>query len=236
MRESVVRERSMDIFRDRREAGQRLARRLRRYAGRRDLLILALPRGGVPVAAEVARALRAPLDIIPVRKLGVPGQEELAFGAITSGGFRYLNDEIVHELHLSPELIDRVAARESEELRRRERLYRGDPQQKPLPEIAGRVVILIDDGIATGATMRVAIEALLSRAPRRIIVAVPVAAAATRCRLDHLTPIVRCVSLLNPVDLLAVGCWYADFPQVSDDEVCQLLTLAEREFIQGGKR
>src|SRR3954469_8983782 len=163
-------------FRDRRQAGQVLAQKLGHYARRTDLLILGLPRGGIPVAFEVARALRAPLDVFLVRKLGVPGYEELAMGAVASGGVRVLNDEIVRGLGISEDEIDAAVARELQELARRERLYRGD---RPPPDVAGRTVILVDDGLATGATMRAALAALRQQQPARRVVAVPTAAPQT---------------------------------------------------------
>ncbi len=159
-------------FRDRAEAGRLLGERLGAYTGRRDVIVLALPRGGVPVAREVARALGAPLDVFLVRKLGYPGQPELAMGAIASGGTRVLNEELVRELRLDDEVIERVAEREEVELGRRERAYRGD---RPSPELRGRTVVLVDDGLATGATMRAAVAAVRSRGPERIVVAVPTA-------------------------------------------------------------
>ncbi len=161
-------------FRDRKQAGQLLSHKLRAYANRTDVLVLGLPRGGVPVALEVARALHAPLDVFLVRKLGVPGQEELAMGAIASGGVRVTNDEVVQALKISARTIDSVAAKESRELVRRDRLYRGD---RPRPDVAGRTVILVDDGLATGSSMRAAVAALRHGKPSRIVVAVPVAPA-----------------------------------------------------------
>src|SRR5256712_9772189 len=166
----------IERFRDRREAGQVLADRLTAYAGRPDVLVLALPRGGVPVAYEVAKALGAPLDVFLVRKLGVPGQEELAMGAIASGGVRVLNEDVISYLGIPGEVIDAVAAHEQRELERRERAYRDN---RPPPEVNGRVVILIDDGLATGSTMRPAAAALREQKPARIVVAVPVSAPET---------------------------------------------------------
>jgi len=209
------------VFRDRAHAGQILARRLRRYANRPDVLVLALPRGGVPVACEVAQALRAPFDVFLVRKLGVPGQEELAMGAIASGGVRVLNDEVVHMLQVPEEVIDSVAESEWRELERRERVFRDD---RPLPEMRGRTIILIDDGLATGSTMRAAIAALRRQEPARIVVAVPVAAAATA---ETLRPLVEdLVVLQTPEPFYAVGSWYEDFTQTTDDEVRALLEYA----------
>jgi putative phosphoribosyl transferase len=161
-------------FRDRTEAGRELARQLTSYAGRPDVLVLALPRGGIPVAYEVATALDAPLDVFLVRKLGVPGHEELAMGAIALGGIRVLNEEVVRSLHISPQTIERVTASEQQELTRREHLYRGD---REAPSLSGRTIILIDDGLATGSTMRAAAEAIRKRRPLRLVIAVPVAAA-----------------------------------------------------------
>src|SRR5690606_29701149 len=160
------------IFEDRQDAGRALAERLSDYAGRPDVIVLALPRGGVPVGAEVARALGAPLDVLVVRKLGLPGQEELAMGAIASGGVRVLNEEVVSLTGVPREVIDRVAEEEGRELERREAAYRGD---RPPPDVAGRTVILVDDGIATGSTLRAAVEALRKQGPARIVVAVPTA-------------------------------------------------------------
>ena len=211
-------------FRDRKEAGRLLAEKLAAYMNRPDVIVLALPRGGVPVGFEVAKALHAPLDVVIVRKLGVPGQEELAMGAIATGGMQVLNKLVVRSLGISEAEIESAAARERLELERRERLYRG---ARPAPDIAGRTVILVDDGIATGTTMRVAITALKKQQPSRIVVAIPVAAWATcedlECEVDEV------VCLLSPEDLMAIGTWYADFTQVPDQEVCDLLERADRE-------
>lgn len=208
-------------FRDRRDAGERLARALAHLRGRTDLLVLALPRGGVPVAYEVAAALGAPLDVFVVRKLGVPGQEELAMGALASGGLRVLNQDVVETLDLSPPTIDLVTRREAEELARRERLYRGE---RPPLSATGRTVILVDDGLATGSTMRAAAIALRQHGPARVVVAVPVAARQTCELLRREVDEVVCLS--TPAPFFAVGQWYADFGQTSDEEVSELLRRA----------
>jgi predicted phosphoribosyltransferase len=209
-------------YRDRVEAGRALARRLGAYAGRDDVLVLGLPRGGVPVAAEVARALGAPLDVFLVRKLGVPGREELAMGAIASGGVRLLNAEVVRGLRIAPDTIDRVAAAERAELERREAAYRDG---RPAPEPSGKTVILIDDGLATGASMRAAVMALRKLGPARIVVAVPVAAESTCADLEAEVDEVVCG--LTPEPFHAVGCWYEDFSQTTDEEVRALLAARE---------
>jgi erythromycin esterase-like protein/predicted phosphoribosyltransferase len=205
-------------FRDRREAGRLLAAKLARYANRPDVIVLALPRGGVPVAYEVARALRVPLDVFVVRKLGVPGYEELAMGAVATGGVRVLNDQIVRSLRIPDYVIDRVAAEEREELGRRERTYRGG--RAPL-EVRGRTVILVDDGLATGATMRAAVLALRQQQPAKIIAAVPTASPETcnelRAEVDEV------VCAITPDPFHAVGYWYEDFTQTTDQEVRELL-------------
>jgi putative phosphoribosyl transferase len=209
------------LFRDRTEAGQILSNRLLAYANRSDVLVLALPRGGVPVAFEVARLLHAPLDVFLVRKLGVPGHEELAMGALASGGARVLNEEVVSGLHISEEVIATVAAREQEELARRERAYRGD---RPAPEVRDRTVILVDDGLATGSTMRAAIAALRQQHPARIVVAVPVGAHDTCAELQ--TEADEAVCARTPEPFHAVGLWYDDFTQTTDEEVHDLLARA----------
>jgi len=205
-------------FRNRTDAGRQLAEKLAAYANRPDVLVLALPRGGVPVGFEVARELGAPLDVFLVRKLGVPGYEELAMGAVATGGVRVLNDEIVRGLGISEHEIDAAAARELQELARRERLYRGD---RPLPDIAGRTVILVDDGLATGATMRAAIAAVRQQQPARIVIAVPTASPDTCEALKAEADDVVCA--MTPEPFLAVGHWYEDFTQTTDDEVRELL-------------
>ena len=209
-------------FADRRHAGTRLAAQLASYANRSDLLVLGLPRGGVPVAYEVARALHAPLDVFLVRKLGVPGDEELAMGAIASGGVRILNEEVTSRIHISDSTIDEVAGREQRELERRERLYRGDQAG---PDVQGRTVILVDDGLATGSTMRAAAAAVRQMGPSKIIVAVPVAAAETCAGLR--TEVDDVVCSVTPEPFMAVGAWYSDFEQTSDDEVRELLRRSD---------
>jgi putative phosphoribosyl transferase len=217
-----VEEASMSLpFADRIEAGRLLGGALVHYAGRSDVIILGLPRGGVPVAFEVARSTNAPLDLMLVRKLGTPGQPELAMGAIATGGVRVLNPEIVSAIRLPEAEIDAVEERERQELERRERLYRGD---RPRPEVSGRCVILVDDGLATGATMRVAVTALRSRGPERIVVAVPVAPPDTVGVLEREADEVVCLE--TPEPFMGVGRWYRSFPQVSDDEVADYLSLA----------
>lgn len=208
-------------LRDRADAGQQLAQRLSAYAGQRDLLILGLARGGVPVAYEVARALHAPLDVFVVRKLGVPGYEELALGALASGGIRVLNDEILEALAISDQQIADITAREQQEIDRRERAYRGG---RPALDIQGKTVILVDDGIATGATLRAAIAALRTQAPAKLIVAVGVAPLES-CE-DLSAEVDELVCLLKPDPFWAVGLWFANFAPTSDDEVRTLLAQA----------
>jgi predicted phosphoribosyltransferase len=208
-------------FRDRYEAGRLLAEQLTAYAGRPDVLVLALPRGGVPVAYEVARALGAPLDVFAVRKLGVPGHEELAMGAIASGGVYVLNDEVVQALRIPSRVIEAVAARELRELGRRERAYRDG---RPAPVVRGRTVILVDDGLATGSTMRAAVAALRRLGPARVVVAVPTAAPATCAELRREAD--ECACAITPEPFYAVGLWYEDFSQTTDDEVRDLLARA----------
>jgi predicted phosphoribosyltransferase len=213
-------------FRDRREAGRLLAEKLSAYANRSDVIVLALPRGGVPVAYEVARALNAPLDIFPVRKLGVPGHNELAMGAIAPGGVRVLNDEVVRALGIPDQAIDAVAAKEQQELARRERLYRGD--RAPL-DVRGKTVILVDDGLATGATMLAAIKALRQHQAERIVVAVPIAAPETCDQMRGHADDVICA--VTPEPFYAVGLWYQNFSQTSDEEVRDLLNRAGEEVM-----
>ena len=211
-------------FRDRSEAGRLLAERLDEYANRPDVLVLALPRGGVPVALEIAQRLSAPLDVFLVRKLGVPWHRELAMGAIAGGGIRVLNDEVVRTYGIPPHVLDAVARSEAEELDRRMRVYRG---VRPLPQLAGRVVVLVDDGIATGSTMRVAIAAVRCQHPAEVVVAVPVSAADTCEDLRH--EVERMVCLSTPQTFKAVGDWYDDFSQTSDEQVRALLAAAGNE-------
>jgi putative phosphoribosyl transferase len=212
-----------DVFRDRSEAGRVLARLLKPYADQPGLIVLALPRGGVPVAFEVARALHAPLDVFVVRKLGVPGHEEYAMGAIASGGVRVLNDDVVDYLGIHEDAVEDVARAEQAELQRRERLYRGD---RPAPPVEGRTVILVDDGLATGSTMRAAVRALRLQSPARLVVAVPVAAEDTCVALRSEADEVVCAR--TPEPFRAVGLWYDDFSQTGDDEVRDLLEAARR--------
>ena len=211
-------------FRDRAVAGEVLTTRLTAYASRSDVLVLALPRGGVPVAFAVAAGIDAPLDVFLVRKLGVPGHEELAMGAIATGGVRVLNESVVRGQGISPETIDRVAALEGEEMARREEVYRDG---RPAAGVAGRAVILVDDGLATGATMRAAVAALRRQGPRRVVVAVPVAAPSTckelRAEVDEV------VCALTPEPFYAVGLWYEDFSPTTDAEVHDLLARAWRD-------
>ena len=206
------------LFRNRAEAGQTLAALLMGYADRPDVIVLGLPRGGVPVAYEVARALHAPLDVFLVRKLGVPGHEELAMGAIAMGGVRVLNTAVVESLGIPESAIAAVTAREQRELARRDRLYRGD---RPPPDVRGRIVILVDDGMATGSTQRAAVAALRPLGPARIVVAVPVAAPSTCQELRALVDEVVCARTPDP--FYAIGIWYQDFSQTSDDEIRDLL-------------
>jgi len=208
-------------FRDRAEAGQRLAQALDEYAGRDDVVILALPRGGVPVGYEIARRLCAPLDVFLVRKLGVPWHPELAMGALASGGVQVLNDEVVRAYHIPAHVINTVAAREQEELDRRAREYRGG---RPFPALEGRTVILVDDGLATGSTMRAAVAAVRQQNPAGIIVAVPVAAIQTCEEVQR--EVHRIVCLRTPEMFSAVGAWYDDFAQTTDEEVRALLAAA----------
>jgi predicted phosphoribosyltransferase len=212
------------IFQDRREAGQFLAEKLIEYANRTDVIVLALPRGGVPVAYEVANRLNAPMDIFVVRKLGVPGYEELAMGAIASGGVRVLNPDVLSDVRIHEAIIDQVTEYELSELQRRERLYRGN---RPPLELKGRTIIIVDDGLATGSTMRAAVKALRQKQPKKIIVAVPVGARET-CDSFKNEVDTMAVCAITPEPFQAVGLWYRDFSQTTDEEVRDLLARADR--------
>jgi putative phosphoribosyl transferase len=209
------------LFQDRHDAGRRLAETLPAYKGRKDVVVLALPRGGVAVGYEVAVALGAPLDVFVVRKLGVPGHAELAMGAIATGGVVVLNTGVVRALGITETLVEQVAEREERELSRRERLYRSE---RPAEPIAGRTAILVDDGLATGASMRAAAQAVRRQAPARLVIAAPVAAAETCDELRAAADEVVCAE--TPEPFYAVGLWYRDFTQTSDDEVRSLLEQA----------
>lgn len=211
-------------IKDRRDAGRRLAQALNAYRGRRDLLVLALPRGGVPVAVEVARVLDAPLDLILARKLGTPGQPELAMGAVASGGAQVVNADIVASLGIADDELKLVVERETRELERREQDYRG---ARPRPPVAGKCVILVDDGVATGATVRAAVAALRSQQPARLVIAVPVAPPDTVERLRRDADEVVCPE--TPEPFIAISRWYVDFPQLSDGDVRELLTQAWKD-------
>lgn len=208
-------------FQDRYEAGKLLAEQLATYANQADVMVLGLPRGGVPVAAQVARQLNAPLDVFTVRKLGLPGHPELAMGAIASGGMRVFNDEVLNSLRVPDEVVEEVTAMEFQELQRREHLYRDD---LPPPEVEGKTVIVVDDGIATGSTMMAAISALRQLGAKRIVVATPVIARSTQDTLTRFADEV--VAVLAPFDFYGVGQWYNDFSQTSDNEVRTILTEA----------
>jgi putative phosphoribosyl transferase len=214
----------MDRYLDREAAGKVLAQELGSYAHKPETLVLGLPRGGVPVAFEIAKALSAPLDVFIVRKLGVPGQEELAMGAIAMGGISVLNENIIRDLKISPEAIKRVTQVEQKELERRIQTYRGS---QPFPQLENRILILVDDGIATGATIRAAITALKKANPAKLIIAVPVAEKSMCEKLALMVDKMICP--LRPLYFNAVGAWYEDFGQTSDEEVCSLLKKASRE-------
>jgi predicted phosphoribosyltransferase len=211
----------MQQFTDRRDAGRQLASALDAYAGRQDVVVLALPRGGVPVGYEIARALGVPLDVLVVRKLGVPGQPELAMGAIASGGIRVIDRRIVDSIGIPDRVVEAASERERAELERRERAFRGD---RPPRDIHGCIAIVVDDGLATGSTMRAALDAVRTRGPARVVCAVPVAppetCAALRKHADEM------ICLVTPPDMYAVGLWYEDFAQTEDDEVRALLEAA----------
>lgn len=206
------------VFTDRVQAGQMLAGKLTKYAGRDDVIVLGLPRGGVPVAFEVAQKLHAPLDVIVVRKLGVPGWEELAMGAIASGGVRVINHDVVRQAGISRDAVEAVAAEQLKELHRRELAYRG---HTGAPEVGGKTVILVDDGIATGSTIRAAVQALRQQEPDQIIIAVPVASTDSVAMLEPMVD--KFIALVVPEEFRAVGQWYRNFSQTPDAEVTELL-------------
>ena len=219
----------MKMFRDRSHAGVVLARSLAAHAGRPDVVVLGLARGGVVVASAVAAALRVPLEVFLVRKLGVPGREELAMGAIASGGVRVLNRDVVRLLGITDDAIEAVAQREQQELERREDLYRG---QRPSVDLRGKTVVLVDDGLATGASMRAAVTAVKAREPSRVVVAVPTAAPEACAEIGHLVDEIVCTATPDPFG--GVGAWYEDFSQTSDDEVRRLLNEASATPRRGG--
>lgn len=214
-------------FQDRSHAGQELAKALSGYDGKEDTLILALPRGGVPVAFEIAKRLNLPMDVLLVRKLGIPGHEELAMGAIAEDGILYINQEIVDQLGIPPVVIDSVVTRETEELNRRRQLYRHD---RPAPHLQGKTIIIVDDGLATGATMHAGVKALKHANCKRLIVAVPVGARDTCMDMEEEADDVIC--LYSPDPFYGVGAWYKDFSQTSDEEVENLLMLARQKSKQ----
>lgn len=216
------------VFTGRTDAGRQLAAQLRQYADRKDVVVLALPRGGLPVGFEVAQALHAPLDVMIVRKLGTPGQPELAMGAIASGGVRVINQAVMSGLQISAEELDRVAAKEQAEVERRERLYRAG---RAALEIQGRTVILVDDGIATGSTMRAAIQAIRAQNPARLVVAVPTAAGSTAARIR--AEVDELVCLTTPEPFFAIGYFYREFPQLTDEDVREVLARADRLHTAG---
>jgi putative phosphoribosyl transferase len=216
------------LFKDRADAGKRLAERLLEYANRADVIVLGVPRGGVPVAAEIAARLNAPLDVFVLRKLGVPWQEELAFGAIASGGIRVLDEEIVESTGITPRTIEEVTARESRELERRQLVFRGS---LPSLNLAGRTVILVDDGIATGSSLRAAVKALRQMNPARLVIAVPVAPESTCRRMK--AEVDDLVCLYSPESFFAIGQFYSDFSQTSDAEVAELLRGASQGVAEG---
>jgi predicted phosphoribosyltransferase len=209
------------IFRDRKQAGRLLADALREFRNRPDVTVLALPRGGVPVAYEVARRLKAPLDVFIVRRLQAPGYEDGGLGALATGGVRILDDELVRQLHITPQMIEVITAREQRELERREHLYRGD---RPAPGVRGRTVIVVDDGLTTGATMKVALDALRQQQPARLVAAVPVAPPGVRDDLRHRADDVVCA--IAPEPFGAIGAWYRKFDQTTDEDVRDLIGRA----------
>lgn len=213
-------------FLNRSEAGRQLAAELTRYAGRGEVLVLGLPRGGVPVAFEIAVALDAPLDVFVVRKLGLPGHEEFGIGAIASGGVRVVDESVLRAYGVDADTLDRITERERRELERRERLYRDD---RPFPSVVDRVVILVDDGLATGSTIRAAIAALRAEGPREVVVAVPVGAPETCTAIAKLADDLVCLE--TPEPFYAVGLWYQNFEQTEDDEVHDLLERASARTV-----
>jgi predicted phosphoribosyltransferase len=219
----------MPLFKDREEAGRILAKELKEYANRPNVIVLALPRGGVPVASQVAEALNAPLDVFLVRKLGLPGHEELAMGAIASGGVRVLNEDVVQALNIPEAVIDAVAAREQQELKRRERVYRDG---RPSPDLHGKTIILIDDGLATGSSMRAAVAGLKAQDAAKIVVAVPTAAPETCESFETEVDEIICAS--TPEPFYGVGLWYQDFSQTTDQEVRQYLAEASERQPESG--
>jgi putative phosphoribosyl transferase len=210
-------------YADRAEAGRVLGELLATYAGRSDVIVLALPRGGVPVAFEVAGALGTPLDVFLVRKLGAPGQEELAMGAIASGDVVVMNDDVVQALKIPREVVEMEVASERQELARREAIYRGG---RPPRDVRGKTVILVDDGLATGSTMRAAVAAVRRQEPARIVVAVPIGARSTCDEVKKVAD--ECICAITPDHFRAVGLWYDDFEQTDDDEVCSLLAQSDQ--------
>jgi len=218
-------------FPDRIEAGRLLAEELEKYADRDDVIVLGLPRGGVPVANEVATRLRAPLDVFIVRKLGVPGFEELAAGAIASGGVRVLNEDVMRAIPHADQAIEAVTARETTELQRREQIYR---EGRPAPDLRDRIAILVDDGLATGATMRAAVKALRQRGAAKIVVAVPVGPPDTCHEIEEQADETVCLSM--PEFFQAVGQYYEDFSQTTDEDVRQLLTSAARDMPERNRK
>src|SRR5437762_7892223 len=218
-------------FANRTEGGRLLAEKLARYSNRDDVIVLGLPRGGVPVDYEVAKRLRAPLDVFIVRKLGVPGFEELAAGAIASGGVRVLNEEVMRAIPYADEAIEAVTARETAELERREQIYR---EGRPRPELLNRIAILVDDGLATGATMRAAVKALRQCGAAKIVVAVPVGPPDTCHEIEEQADETICLSM--PEFFQAVGQYYEDFSQTTDEDVRQLLTSAARDMPERNRK
>jgi putative phosphoribosyl transferase len=212
----------MSLYMDRSDAGKRLAEKLRKYAVREDVIVLALPRGGVPVGYEVARQLQAPLDVFLVRKLGLPGHEELAMGAIASGGVRVLNEDVIHRLNVPGDVLEDVTQKEAAELERRAKAYRGNI---PMVEVRDRTVILVDDGLATGASMKAAVSGLWAHNPDRLVVAVPVAAPDVCASFQKIVDEIICLE--TPEMFFGVGAWYEDFAQVSDDDVRRYLQRAQ---------